>query len=551
MSAFAARGWIQNDNGAFQLRGPGFDLFFKLSLRNVPGVQKFGRIALIVAGVLFAILAGALLAVNLYVQSQGTQDRIQRELSQRLGATLHIRRISVTPWFGLKLTGITMPQGDEAAPGDFLKADTFRLRVRLSSLFSHRLIINEVSLVNPSVYWAQNENGKWRLPSAVAQEETETAAIAETAPASTPPTNEPSIAPSNAPLPSATMAVAKKENERAKASRPEVRRVGLTNGNFHFLDRKGRPVATFEGVGFRSSLRNSTELRGNASIARISLRDRFFLKDLKSPLKYDPEELDFSQITAGAAGGSISGQFSMRPGDADSPFSAKVAFHDVQADRILTEAGGPVGMLQGRIEGRLDAEGKTADANALTGTGEIYLRGGEVRKFSLLSALSQLLQIDELNQLQLDQAQVKFHIAPGVVMIDEMLLASPNIRLSAVGTMDFDGKLKLQSQLAIDERVRARLFGGMRESFKPIAEAGFSAVDFQITGTIDRPKTNLMGKLVGKDLRDLGGVINDLLGGSRSDRLRKKKSANEDGFPAPSPSPVPETSDAATATPSP
>jgi uncharacterized protein involved in outer membrane biogenesis len=96
-----------------------------------------------------AFLAIALLAVNLYVQSKGTQARIERELSERLGTSLRIRRISVTPWWGLKLTGITMPQMDSSAPGNFLQADTFRLRIRIASLFSRRLVIKEVSLINP------------------------------------------------------------------------------------------------------------------------------------------------------------------------------------------------------------------------------------------------------------------------------------------------------------------------------------------------------------------------------------------------------------------
>lgn len=496
-------------------------------------MKKLSRIALIAAGALAGLLAVALLAVNLYVQSQRTQERIQQELSQRLGTTLRIQRISVTPWFGLKLTGITMPQSDAAVSGDFLKADTFRLRVRLASLFSRRLIINEISLVNPNVVWTQNDNGKWRLPSLLRREEPE--AMPEETP-SLPPVMVTAASPANATSPSsASPSEAAAVDTTSRPFSPEVRRVNLTNGNFHFFDVKGKPVANFEGVGFRSSLRNSTELLGNANIARISLRNRFFLKDLKSPLKYDATELDLSRISAHAAGGEITGRFSMHPSDVDSPFAAKVAFREVQADRVVTEAGGPAGMIQGRIEGTLEAKGKTADANALAGTGEIYLRGGEVRQFSLLVALGQLLQIDELTQLRLDEAQVKYHITPGVVMIDELVLASPNIRLSARGTVDFQGKLKLESQLAINERIRGQLFSGLRASFRPIDPPGFAAVDFQVTGTLDRPKTNLMGKLVGKDLKDLGGVINSLLGATKADRSKKKESLNESAPASPAP----------------
>ncbi len=104
-------------------------------------MKKVRRIALYLAGGLLALLAVALLAVNLYVQSQATQARIQQELSERLGTTLRIERISVTPWWGLKLTGITMPQSDGTVAGNFLEAETFRLRIALASLFSGHLVI--------------------------------------------------------------------------------------------------------------------------------------------------------------------------------------------------------------------------------------------------------------------------------------------------------------------------------------------------------------------------------------------------------------------------
>src|SRR3954463_30998 len=101
----------------------------------------------------------------MYVQSRGTQARIQQELSQRLGTTLRIQRISVTPWWGLKLTGITIPQTQPGVSPDFLTAKTFRLRIRFSSLFGGHLVIKDISLVNPEVVWAQHPDGKWRMPS--------------------------------------------------------------------------------------------------------------------------------------------------------------------------------------------------------------------------------------------------------------------------------------------------------------------------------------------------------------------------------------------------
>src|SRR5207249_11375967 len=110
---------------------------------------------------------GAILltGVNLYVQSQGTHAKIQQELSRRLGTTLGIRSMSVTPWGGLELSGITIGQTSPGGPKHFLEAKTFRLRVRFLSLFSRRLVIKEVALINPNIVWPQDAEGKWKLPS--------------------------------------------------------------------------------------------------------------------------------------------------------------------------------------------------------------------------------------------------------------------------------------------------------------------------------------------------------------------------------------------------
>ncbi|MEY2557592.1 MAG: hypothetical protein QOE34_1017 [Verrucomicrobiota bacterium] len=501
-------------------------------------MKKLRRILLIVLGAILGLAILILLGVNLYVQSQGTQARIQQELSQRLGTTLHVRRISVTPWAGLKLSGITIPQSQPGVTANFLTAKTFQLRIKFRSLFSHRLVIKEISLINPDVVWAQNADGKWRLPSlppepvvsAPPPEKIQAAPPAPpplttiaTAPAvetrnQTPPA-DPVIAPPEPAMPI--------ETERSTAFTPEIQRVNLVRGRFLFLDGKLKNVAMFDDVHFRSNFRTATDLRGNISIGKTSLRDRFFLEQLQSPLRYAPDELDLSQISARAGGGEITGRFTLLPQTEDSPFTASVKFHDVQADRIVSDAGGAPGMITGRLEGYLDASGTTADRNALAGGGEIILRDGHVQQYSLLVALGQLLQIEELRQLQLDQAQIKYHLSPGLVTIDELIFRSKNIQLSAVGTVSFEGKLRLESQLAVNEKMRSQLFQAIRANFKPTDEPGYSAVSFQVSGTIGRPKTNLVDKLIGRDLKDLGGVISSFMGGGKSDKPKKKKPADE------------------------
>ncbi|HKP03573.1 MAG TPA: AsmA-like C-terminal region-containing protein [Chthoniobacterales bacterium] len=513
-------------------------------------MQKLSRILFIVLGAILGVAVLILIGVNMYVQSEGTQARIQQELSQRLGTTLSIKRISVTPWAGLKLTGITIPQSQAGVSPDFLTAKTFRLRIRFSSLFAQRLVIKEISLIEPDVVWAQNADGKWRLPSLLPEPVTnpppQTQAALSPVPATVTKEQSPEGTPPSAPPETAAVLA---ETETAPGFRPEIERVNLVGGRFLFLDEKLKKVAMFDQVRFRSNFRTANDLRGDVMIGKTSLRDRFFLEELRSPLRYSPDELNFSQIAARAAGGEITGRFILLPQAEDSPFTVSVRFHDVQADRVVSDAGGSSGMITGKLEGFLEAAGTTADQNALSGKGEIVLRDGQVRQYSLLVALGQLLQIQEFQQLRLDQAQVKYHIDPGVVTIDEVVLRSENVRLSGTGTVSFDGKLQLESQLAVNEKMRNQLFRAIRDNFQPTEEPGYSAVSFQVTGTVGRPKTNLMDRLIGRDLKDLGSVLSGLIGGGKSEKAKKKKAAAEEAAAAePSVAPTPAESAAAPTT---
>src|SRR3954447_453114 len=472
---------------------------------------------------LLSIFLVFLLGANLYVQSQTTQQRIQQELSQRLKMPLQIQRISVTPWGGLKLSGITIPQNDDPQAAPFLQAKYFRLRVDLGSIFWRPLVIKEIALFAPDVIWTQNASGQWRVPMTETPSEAET----ESEEPENPPPDTSAQATPAAEKPSQTKQV-KVENRSAA---PQIKKVRLSDGSFHFLDHQKRNVALFDGVQFSSSMRDVTSMRGEARIARIILRDRVFLSTLRSPIRYNPAELELSGITAQIANGQLTGDFSMEPQAEDSPFTVHASFHQVQADQLVAEAGGPRDIVRGSLEGTLDASGKTADPDALAGSGTILLQNGHVQQFAVLAALGQLLQIEELTQLDLEQAEAKYHLSGNTILVDELVLRSPNLRLTATGSVSLaGGKLALDSVLAINEKIRTQLFRGIRENFVATAEPGQYALQFHVGGTLEKPKTDLMERAVGADLKDLGGVIDALLGHGKS----KKKKKSEVTSPSPS-----------------
>ena len=162
--------------------------------------------------------------------------------------------MSVTPWGGLELSGITIAQTSAASPSHFLEARTFRLRVRFLSLFSRRLVIKEVSLVNPNIVWLQDPEGKWRLPGSREKQGptvsgNQVPSISELPAAGEPPRQaaSPATASTRPYLPSPPRATVDQFPKRQPrlAMAPEVQRVSIKGGNFNFLDRSGAMLASF------------------------------------------------------------------------------------------------------------------------------------------------------------------------------------------------------------------------------------------------------------------------------------------------------------------
>jgi len=81
-------------------------------------------------------------------------------------------------------------------------------------------------------------------------------------------------------------------------------------------------------------MRNGLAFAAMLRSRKISVRDRFFLEQLQSPVRYEPNVLELSNMSARAGNGEISGQFAMQPETEDSPFSASVTFRNVQAIRL-------------------------------------------------------------------------------------------------------------------------------------------------------------------------------------------------------------------------
>ncbi len=430
-------------------------------------MRKFLKGLLVGAGVLLALAGVGVLAINLYVQSAGTQKRIERALSSGLEVPVHVTSTIVTPWSGLKASGITVPQ-PAPATGDFLEASSFTARFDWPALLKHRLEATEVALNDPVVTWFQSPGGRWELP----REPKQPATAAARAPG--PPVEPWEIT---------------------------VHKLTVHGASFDFWDEKGNRVLEFAGVQFDCLDPRASGTKGTASCANVSLHDRLFFRDMETGWSFQDGIVKLSSFQTSVGGGEIHGDAQVAAQAKHSPFVADVNFDGVNFGQLMTEAGQPAGEVTGTL-----------------------ITGGGMRNIEIFQMLGQGLQIPDLVELNLKTAELDARVVSGVVDVDKLLLQSQNLQVTAHGTVEAGGKLALDARLTIHGEIAQRLPSFILTYFKPGDTADSRYIDFGIGNTLSHPKTNLLENILGHRIRSqMTDLIKSIFG--------KKQQAEPPGPP--------------------
>ncbi len=507
-----------------------------------------------VAGVV-VLTCVAVLGINLYVESIGVQTRLENALSNELKMEVKLTRMRFSLWDGLRVLGLTVPdptvdpEENNGKPVYFMEAPRISARIAVMPLFSRRLVVRELVIDSPVVTWRQTRKGRWELPRLQPEADSEEAHTAakkkkrkkrererdreralaaagedQAAPAPLKATPQAVPAPQGTPTPQAEPPPpGKKPLEfRIVAAR-------MDNARFHFLDRKGRPLAVFEGVTLNCPVAAKHEARGSAVIRRVILQESVTILHVVTTFEYVDGTLSLPQLDARLAGGNLSGSFFLYPLKSLAPFVLDLKFDRVDLQSLLDELGSDEAMQQshGKLNGYLHLEGRAGRSRTFHGSGHLRLDEGRMEHYPLLQSIGMVLQIEELTRLELERAQLHFWIGGGRVHIDDLALVSSNLSLTAKGESRFDGKLSLDAGLAIAPKISRQLPGWIHSNFVPVEGSDQKQIRFGISGTLEHPETDLMRVMVGEKIEkqalDLFKAFRSLTGGSR-----KKRSSKDD-----------------------
>lgn len=448
------------------------------------------RPCLVILAIILVLASAAVLAFNLHLQSPAMQERLRAGAAETLGLPLTIRSTVYTPWDGIKLRGIVVPDMENEGV-NFLEASEFQIVFRLFPLLRREFVVNRLVLKEAVLTWRQNNQGRWRVPRGAEK--------AVSRPAGTPTRTEPEATPSPA----------EKEEKKKPAFAVRVEGMEIRRSRILFENRDAWPLLDAEGITARAAISPKGHAEGEASIPEAVLAGVVVARDIGSPFTLKKGRLKFSEIRGDISGGRLTGEGSIEVRAQGSPYSWNLKLADFRlADlRLPASFGGT--KFQGLLAANLDVAGRNAPDRQVRGTGRLEVAEGKLVPPPHLQELGRALGIRELRGMDLQAARADLRLEDDFIHVEPLWLRADDLAVEMRGTVTRAGKLDLKANLLLAPKTAAQLAERTGREW-PAAGDGelpnFRAVPFKVTGTLEKPESDLASRLLGGGV---GGKIGE------------------------------------------
>ena len=459
---------------------------------------------LIVFVAVVGLVGLGLLAVNLYVQSPDTQLRLREIVSENLGYPVSVFRISFTPWSGFHLQDVSIQ--DPSVHYPILKAQDLWIQCNYLPLLRRKLIVRQVFLSGAEI----------RVPtSARLEAEAETDDVPAVEPVSQPVSrNESNQAAKPASGPARPEKATLPENGVPGNLWVEIRKFKISRGTIYFLGTTGVPTATLRDVEGSVQSRKG-EYLGKIRISSAAISDSINVEEISSPVRCSNGALDLEDITAEISGGKLHGSFHADLTNSELPYRVHVQMSGVNVNEIVSRAGGILDRAHGTLQGSFQLAGYIKDPSLASGDGSLEIKTGYLDQYPVLKELGRWTQIDELQRLDLEQALSKFSVVGQDIKVDSLQLISKNCQVNIWGKVESAQKLDLNGRLTVSQFLSQKIPNELEENFAKSKDGESRYLDFQVTGSVLKPQTDLFERIIG----DKGKLLKKLF---RTDHKEKR-----------------------------
>jgi hypothetical protein len=454
------------------------------------------RPCLIALAAIFLVVLAGVVAFNIHLQSATMQQQLRQAAMDSVGLPLSVRSAIYTPWDGIRLRGLVMPDMENAGV-NFLEASEFQILFRLMPLLRREFVVSDLRLKEAVLTWRQNANGQWRVP----RQPEEAIAL----PAGTPVTIRPAATPeAKRPAVEIAGAVAPKPLVRVRVDGMQVRRSRIL-----FENRDGWPLLDADGITANADLSPEGNAHGEARVPEAVLAGLIVARELASDFSLEDGLLQLAGISGKIAGGQLSGRGEVATRTDGSPYE-----WDLKLDGFrLSELRLPSSFGGTRLEGTLNAtfavQGRNAPQRQLRGKARVDLTGARMIPSEYLRGIGQALGIRELQNLEFKESYAELRLEDDFIHVAPLWLRADEFAVEMSGPVTRAGGLDLQARLILSPASAARIAAVTGRDFPEAGIAGmpgFRAVAFRVTGTLEKPQSDLAARVLGGGI---GGKIGE------------------------------------------
>jgi hypothetical protein len=456
-------------------------------------VKRFIRTASLAIAGAAGVYGLGLLAINLYVQSAGTQLRIREAVSESIGLPISVFRISFTPWGGFVFQDVTI--GNPSAGVPLVKAERLTVACDFFPFFHRKVAIKQVALQHVEI------NVPIATPESVAELEDDTdQSDSDFAPVPRSTTSPPPVLAAPAESPAAP---APSGHRPLKFRIPlphhfwvEIKKFKVLDGSIYLLGPDGSPAVTLRGVECFLRFQRG-DYDGEVHAEAASLGDSLSLEDIRSPVKCTAGDLDLERIHGTLSGGEVQGSFHLDLAKPQFPYQLALQILGVDVNDITARTGGFLDRAHGTLQGSFQLAGLISDPSQNTGQGELEIKAGYLDQHPMLQEIGRWTQIDELRRLELEEAASHFRVVGRNIRVDSIRLISKNCQINLSGTVEGVRNLALTGRLTVTQFLSQKIPSELEENFVPSQDGQGRSLDFQVTGSILKPQTDLFQRIIG------------------------------------------------------
>ena len=299
-----------------------------------------------------------------------------------------------------------------------------------------------------------------------------------------------------------------------------VRRLAVNNGNLDWIDSSGHTLIQVESAQLELNSDKTGCGKGRIAIAKGAIAELIAFHGLQSPIELNDGLINLPALRATSGEGQLEASISLQPGHLGMPVNMKASLKSVDLANMTPEL--PSLRLAGIANGEIEFAGLALQTASINGSAQLQIENGFFKGMGLLQLVGQIFQIQELSNLKVKTATAQMTIAESSIRLNELSMQSEDLSFSAPGVIGFDRQLSLNARLSLPERMlNGKNIQPFNSRFSPADALGNRSIDFAITGSLDKPRTNLLEKIAGEGV---GNIFQQLIGNFLKPRQTDHKS---------------------------